>query len=189
MVDGARVKEGDVVLGLASSGLHSNGYSLVRRIVEKSGLKYEDEAPFAKGEKLGQALLTPTRLYVKSILKALELSEQDGHPAIRAMANITGGGLPENAHRMLPEGLGLTIDAAAWELPPVFRWLAQEGNVAPDDLAVSLNCGVGMIVICDESEADRLADSLRKTGETVYRIGRVRSWDGRGARVEMVNWG
>ncbi len=187
LVDGQRVQAGDIVLGLASSGLHSNGYSLVRKVVAQAGLAYEDEAPFAQGRKLGAALLTPTRLYVKSILKALELSEKDGQPVIRAMANITGGGLPENAHRMLPEGLGLAIDAAAWDLPPVFRWLAEQGGIARDDLAVSLNCGIGMIAICAPGEADRLAESLRATGETTVRIGQVQAWDGTDERVRIEN--
>jgi phosphoribosylformylglycinamidine cyclo-ligase len=182
MVDGTTVQEGDVVLGLASSGLHSNGFSLVRAVVADAGYHYTDEAPFAPGRTLAEVLLTPTKLYVKSILHALGKG-----PAIRAMANITGGGLPENAHRMLPDGLGLSLDAACWTLPPVFRWLAQTGGIPQDDLAVSLNCGIGMVVMCRETDADQLADILQGAGETVMPIGTVTRWDGLAPRVQIHN--
>jgi phosphoribosylformylglycinamidine cyclo-ligase len=163
---GAAIEDGDAVLGLASSGVHSNGYSLVRRIVADSGLGYADTAPFAD-RPLGAALLEPTRIYVRSCLAA--------HKAglLRGLAHITGGGLIENIPRILPDGLGVRLDAGAWKLPPVFRWLAQAGKVAPFELARTFNCGIGMVAVTSPGNAEAASASLRDAGETVFRIGSV----------------
>ncbi|MBU0799574.1 MAG: phosphoribosylformylglycinamidine cyclo-ligase [Alphaproteobacteria bacterium] len=168
LITGEHVKAGDVVLGLAASGLHSNGFSLVRHIIKDTGLSYNDPAPFAPGQTLGQALLAPTRLYVKSLLRALK-----HHGAVKAMANITGGGLLENPQRSVPEGFTVRIDANKWDLPPVFRWLRQQGGLSMDDLARTLNCGIGMVVVTAPEHAGIVADELRAAGETVYVIGGI----------------
>ena len=147
------IAEGDVVLGLSSSGLHANGFSLVRHIVADRGLGYRDPAPFAPQTSLGEALLTPTRIYVKSGLAAVRA----GH--LKALAHITGGGLIDNIPRVLPPGLGAELDAALWPLPPVFAWLAEGGGMAHAELARSFNCGIGMVAVAapDQSEAARAA--------------------------------
>jgi phosphoribosylformylglycinamidine cyclo-ligase len=173
LIDGADVKPGDVVLGLASSGLHSNGFSLVRHIIAQTGLSYDTDAPFAPGTTLGRALLVPTKLYVKSLLAAVR---ETG--AVKAMANITGGGLLENPQRSVPEGMTVRIDARAWDLPPVFRWLRDRGGLSHDDLARTLNCGIGMVVVTAADKADAVADVLRRHGETVFTIGAIAPWAG-----------
>ena len=160
--------EGDVVLGLASSGVHSNGYSLVRRIVELSGLDYAAPAPFDASRSLGAALLEPTRIYVKSLLAAIR---ETG--AIQALAHITGGGFPENLPRVLPEGLAAEIDLDAIKAPAVFSWLARTGGVAPEEMLRTFNCGVGMIAVTPEADADRVAATLEAQGEAVIRLGRL----------------
>jgi phosphoribosylformylglycinamidine cyclo-ligase len=167
ILTGAGCAEGDLVLGLASSGLHSNGFSLVRRIVEEAGLGYGDPAPFAPGRTLAEALLTPTRLYVQGCLAALR---QGG---VRAFAHITGGGLLENIPRVLPAGLAAELDAAAWALPAVFGWLAETGGIAPQEMARTFNCGIGMVAVVAPEAADRVAARLAEAGETVLRIGRL----------------
>lgn len=161
------MQSGDVVLGLASSGPHSNGYSLIRKIVERSGLAYEDPAPFAKDQKLGSALLTPTRIYTKSILKALD-GQRD---AIKGLAHITGGGLPENIPRMLPDALAAHIDVRAWELPPVFAWLKKTGGVEAREMARAFNCGLGMAVVVDAKAEKNVREVFEAAGETVFRVG------------------
>lgn len=162
----AGVAEGDVLLGLASDGVHSNGYSLVRRIVELSGLGWADPCPWAEGS-LGAALLTPTRLYVRPVLAALR---QGG---LHAVAHITGGGLTENLPRVLPEGLGAAIDLSVWTLPPVFRWLAETGGLQETELLKTFNSGIGMIAVVDAAEADAVAARLMAAGERVHRLGHV----------------
>jgi phosphoribosylformylglycinamidine cyclo-ligase len=161
------LKEGDVVLGLTSSGVHSNGYSLVRRLVETAGLGYADDAPFAPGTPLGEALLTPTRIYVKPVLQAVRAG------TVKALAHITGGGLIDNIPRVLPDGLGVTLNAANWPLLPVFRWLADTGSIDALELARTFNCGIGMVVVTSPNRADEAERILREAGETVYRIGEV----------------
>lgn len=174
IVDNSRIKDGDVIIGMAASGLHSNGFSLVRKIVGSTqGYDYESDAPFAKGENLGDILLTPTKIYVKSLLSALKIKDSDGAQAIKGMANITGGGLTENIPRVLPEALGATLDASSWDLPPLFKWLAEVGNLNAEDMAVTLNCGIGMVVICDAADAEKIMDNLTENGETVMKIGYV----------------
>jgi len=160
------VQVGDVLLGLASDGVHSNGYSLVRRLVDMSGLSWDSNNPFGDGT-LGEALLTPTRLYVKQALAAIRAG------GVHALAHITGGGLTENLPRVLPEEMGARIDLTAWELPPVFRWMAGVGNIAEAEMLKTFNCGVGMILSVDAARADALAQVLQEAGETVYRLGEV----------------
>ena len=167
----AGVKEGDVLLGLASDGVHSNGYSLVRRIVEVSGLSWDDASPFGEGS-LGAALLAPTRLYVKQALAAVRAG------GVHALAHITGGGLTENLPRVLPEGLGATIDLNSWELPAVFKWLAATGGMAQGELLKTFNSGIGMILVVDAAEAEALTNLLSEAGETVATLGHVTMGEG-----------
>ncbi|WP_370209507.1 phosphoribosylformylglycinamidine cyclo-ligase [Salipiger bermudensis] len=162
----AGVTEGDVLLGLASDGVHSNGYSLVRKLVEVSGLGWDADCPWAEGS-LGAALLTPTRLYVKQALAAVRAG------GVHALAHITGGGLTENLPRVLPEGMGAEISLDAWELPPVFKWMAETGGIAPAEMLKTFNCGVGMVLAVDASRAEAIAELLRAEGETVYTLGTV----------------
>ena len=176
------VVAGDIVLGLASNGVHSNGFSLVRKIVEQEKLSYDDPAPFDAAKKLGEALLTPTRIYVRSILEALRAD------TIKAMAHITGGGLLENIPRVLPDGIGVRIDASSWQAPPVFRWLAQAGNIDAQEMARTFNCGIGMAVIVAADQADKATEILTKAGETVFRIGIVEPRDS-GEQVVLENTG
>ncbi|WP_309664617.1 phosphoribosylformylglycinamidine cyclo-ligase [Tabrizicola sp.] len=160
------VREGDVLLGLASNGLHSNGYSFVRKVVELSGLGWDAPSPFSEGT-LGAALLTPTRLYVRQVLAALRAG------GVHALAHITGGGLTENPPRVLPEGLACEINLSSWALPPVFRWLAETAGMAEAELLKTFNCGIGMIVVVAEEQTDAITALLQADGETVTRIGRV----------------
>lgn len=162
------VKEGDVVLGIASSGVHSNGYSLVRHIVQLNNLDWQQPAPFAAEQTLAQALLAPTRLYVKPVLAALKAA-----PGIKALAHITGGGLLENIPRVLPDGLGVWLEGSAWPVLPVFKWLQQAGRVAPEEMARTFNCGIGMIVVVDPAAVPAVTHTLTDAGENVYRIGEV----------------
>ncbi|MCO4828285.1 phosphoribosylformylglycinamidine cyclo-ligase [Lentibacter algarum] len=165
------VVEGDVLLGLASDGVHSNGYSLVRKLVEVSGLGWDADCPWAEGT-LGAALLTPTRLYVKQALAAVKSG------GVHALAHITGGGLTENLPRVLPEGLGADINLDAWELPEVFKWLAATGGMAEAELLKTFNSGIGMILSVDANEADRLNALLEAEGETVSVLGAVTAGEG-----------
>ncbi|BBE70646.1 phosphoribosylformylglycinamidine cyclo-ligase [Oharaeibacter diazotrophicus] len=160
------VGAGDVVLGLASSGVHSNGYSLVRKIVERSGLSYGDDAPFAPGTSLGEALLAPTRIYVKSVLA---VQRETG--ALKALAHVTGGGFVDNIPRVLPEKVSARIDLSAVAVPPVFGWLAREGGLDEAEMVRTFNCGVGMIVVVAAADADRVAAAFAAAGETVCRLG------------------
>jgi phosphoribosylformylglycinamidine cyclo-ligase len=160
------VAEGDIILGLASHGVHSNGYSFVRRVVEMSGLGWDAPSPFSEGT-LGEALLAPTRLYVKPALAAIRAG------GVHALAHITGGGLTENPPRVLPEGLACEIDLAAWPLPPVFRWLAETAGMAEPELLKTFNCGIGMIVVTGPDSADAITDLLTEAGEMVVPIGRI----------------
>lgn len=174
----AEIADGDVLLGLASSGVHANGYTLVRLVLREQGLRLSDEAPFAPGSTLAEILLTPTRIYVESCLAAVALG------GVKAMAHITGGGLIENLPRVLPEGHVARLDLAAWELPPVFAWLARAGRIDRLELARTFNCGVGMVLVVDAARADEVAGRLRAAGETVLAIGTVLRAGGR-ARVEL----
>ena len=171
------VGPGDVILGLASDGVHSNGYSLVRRIVERSGLAWTDEAPFHKGQNLGTALLTPTRLYVKSVLSVIRSTG-----AVKALAHVTGGGITENLPRVLPAGTIARIDLSNLIVPPVFRWLASVGAVAPEEMLRAFNCGVGMAVVVPVEREEEVADAFAAAGETVIRLGVIEPGTG-AARV------
>ncbi|MBX2834945.1 MAG: phosphoribosylformylglycinamidine cyclo-ligase [Micavibrio sp.] len=169
LITGEKINEGDVILGLASSGLHSNGFSLVRKIIESAPeLDYESPAPFTEGKKLADFILTPTRLYVKSILGAIKTVG-----GINGLSHITGGGLLENVPRVLPENVCAEIDCSAWNLPPVFKWLAKQGKLTPNDLATTLNTGIGMIIICDPAKASLLKTYFTENGDEVYTIGRI----------------
>ena len=165
------VVEGDVLLGLASDGVHSNGFSLVRKLVEVSGLDWDSDCPFGEGS-LGEALLTPTRLYVKQSLAAVRAG------GVHALAHITGGGLTENLPRVLPEGLGADIDLDTWELPPVFKWMAEVGGISQAEMLKTFNCGIGMILSVSAHEADNLVSVLQDEGESVTRLGTVTAGDG-----------
>jgi phosphoribosylformylglycinamidine cyclo-ligase len=157
---------GDVLLGLASDGVHSNGYSLVRRVVDLAGLGWQDTAPFADAP-LGQALLAPTRLYVTQCLTAIRAG------GVHALAHITGGGVTENVPRVLPDGMGVSVNLDAWELPPVFRWLAETGGMAQSELLKTFNSGIGMVLVVDPAKAAEITGLLRDLGETVYTLGHV----------------
>lgn len=167
----AGVAEGDVLIGLASNGVHSNGYSLVRKLVEVSGLSWDDNCPWEEGT-LGTALLTPTRLYVKQALAAVRAG------GVHALAHITGGGLTENLPRVLPEGLGASVDLNAWTLPPVFQWLSKTGGMDQAEILKTFNCGVGMILSVDPAEAAALTALLKAEGETVYQLGTIVAGEG-----------
>ncbi|KAF0226910.1 MAG: phosphoribosylformylglycinamidine [Beijerinckiaceae bacterium] len=164
------IKAGDTLLGLASSGVHSNGYSLVRKIVEISGLNWADAAPFAPGKTLGDALLEPTRIYVKSLLAALRAPSGAG---IKALAHITGGGFIDNIPRVLPEGFGVDLDLETITPPPVFGWLARTGGVAEYEMLRTFNCGIGMVIVVEPAMAAEIAASLTAAGETVSTIGTI----------------
>lgn len=167
----AKVSAGNVILGLASDGVHSNGYSLVRKIVAQAGLNWESPAPFGAGT-LGAALLAPTRLYVSPVLEAL----REG--GVQALAHITGGGVTENLPRVLPEGLGAQIDLGTWRLPPVFKWLVSEGGLDQSELLKTFNAGIGMVIVVEPSRADAVTDLLQAEGEEVFRIGLVIEGEG-----------
>lgn len=175
IIDGEKVQVGDALIGLMSSGPHSNGYSLVRKIIEVSGA---DLGEAFHGRSLGETLLAPTRIYVKPLLALIEKCD------VRALAHITGGGLPENLPRVLPEGAQAVIDAASWVRPPVFDWLQSQGNVADSEMYRTFNCGVGMVVCLPEAEVDAAIALLAEQGETAVRIGRIESLpDGSAERV------
>lgn len=162
------ITEGDVILGIASSGVHSNGYSLVRKIVTVSGLGWDAPAPFDTAKSLGEALLTPTKIYVKPLLKAVR---ETG--AIKALAHITGGGFPENIPRVLPKHLAAEIDLSAIKAPAVFAWLARTGGVEATEMLRTFNCGVGMIAVVPADKADMVAAALSGEGESVFHLGRM----------------
>ena len=162
----AGVGAGDVLLGLASDGVHSNGYSLVRKVVDHAGLNWDSPAPFG-ADTMGAHLLAPTRLYVKPALAAIRAG------GVHALAHITGGGLTENLPRVLPEGMGADIDLGTWSLPPVFGWLAEAGGLEQSEMLKTFNAGIGMVLVVAADRADALSELLTQSGETVSRIGKV----------------
>ena len=174
------VKPGDVILGLASSGPHSNGYSLVRKLVEMSGIAYSAKAPFDKTKTLAEALLTPTRIYVKPVLKAIKATA-----AVKALAHITGGGFIENIPRVLPKTTVAEINLYAVPFTPVFKWLQDVGSVAEREMLRTFNCGIGMIVVVAAKDAKKVQASLRKSGETVVTLGTIRKRKGREEQVAL----
>ena len=167
------IAAGDVVLGLASSGPHSNGYSLIRKIVEISEADLQSKAPFDQTTTLAEALLASTRIYVKPLLAAI-----NGSDGVKALAHITGGGMSENIPRVIPEGFAALIDLGRIALPPVFNWLSQTGRIAEDEMLRTFNCGIGMIVVADRAKADEVAGILQREGEKVIELGSL------GARAE-----
>jgi phosphoribosylformylglycinamidine cyclo-ligase len=177
IVDGSRIVAGDVILGLASSGAHSNGYSLIRRIIATKGV---DLSADFHGRALGDVMLEPTRIYVKPVLKLLK------RVAVKGLAHITGGGLIENVPRVLPAGLAARIDRAAWRLPPLFRWLQAEGNIADAELYRVFNCGIGMVAVVAPADAARAVKVLTAAGETVWRIGHIERRSKNAAQVVIV---
>jgi phosphoribosylformylglycinamidine cyclo-ligase len=166
IIDGATITKGDVVLGLASSGAHSNGYSLIRKLIEKSGVDMESDF---EGRKFKDVVMTPTKLYVKSILALLEALP------VKGMAHITGGGITENIPRVLPVGLTAEISSNSWELPPLFKWLKAQGNITDLEMYKTFNCGVGMAIIMSADNAAEAMKVLEAKGETVYQIGQIRT--------------
>lgn len=166
-LDGTTVAPGDVVLGMASAGVHSNGFSLVRRVAAATGLDWASPAPFDPDRTLGEALLEPTRIYVRPALAAVRSG------GVKALAHITGGGLVENVPRVLPSGAAVAVDTQRWPMPPVFDWLATAGRIAGSEMARTFNCGIGMVVVVAAAEADRIAAELTAAGVPTHRIGRV----------------
>jgi phosphoribosylformylglycinamidine cyclo-ligase len=164
LITGADIRAGDVLLGLASSGPHSNGYSLIRKIVEVT--QADLAAPFY-GRSLGETLLEPTRIYVKPLLALMQAL------TVKGLAHITGGGLTGNIPRILPQGLTARLDARSWTWPPVFQWLQQAGGVTTEEMQRTFNCGIGMVVVVDRADAEAAARLLTEQGETVYRLGYV----------------
>ncbi|MHB1232449.1 MAG: phosphoribosylformylglycinamidine cyclo-ligase [Burkholderiales bacterium] len=164
IISGATIQAGDAVLGLASSGAHSNGYSLIRKILQVTGADLN--APF-HGRTLGETIIEPTRIYVKPLLALMR------ELPVKGMAHITGGGLLENIPRILQAELTAVLDKSRWEMPPLFRWLQEKGNVAPREMYRTFNCGIGMAVVVAQADAGRAMQSLAAMGETVYRIGEI----------------
>ena len=167
VLTGAEIQPGDVILGLASSGIHSNGFSLVRRIIEQQRWSLDERLPAAANATLGEVLLQPTRIYVRSLLSLV----QEG--VIKGLAHITGGGLLENIPRVMPQGCHAALETQRWELPAIFSLLQEGGNIAPEEMARTFNCGVGMAVIVAAGEANRVSGLLEGAGETVREIGKV----------------
>lgn len=172
LIDGSSIIEGDVLIGLASSGPHSNGYSLIRRLVENGAQSYNDKAPFGE-RSLGEELLTPTKIYVKSTLAAIK----KGY--VKGLSHITGGGFLENIPRVMPNGLLADINCDTWKLPDVFRWLQQEGNIETREMARTFNCGIGMVVVVAAEHVSDTIKTLTEYGETAIEIGVMRRGDGK----------
>ena len=178
VINGRSIVAGDVVLGLASNGAHSNGYSLVRKIIERDNP--ELDAEFDNGKTLRQVIIAPTRLYVKPILATLKQF------TIKGMAHITGGGISENVPRVLPENTVAQINADAWQLPKLFQWLQQAGNVEVQEMYRTFNCGIGMVLIVAQDQANAITALLQEQGETVYRLGVVRERVGDEHQTQIV---
>ncbi len=168
IIDGSKVSAGDALIGIASSGPHSNGYSLVRKVLEVSGASLSDHFD---GRTLGDALLEPTRIYVKPLLKLFEAVE------VRALAHITGGGLPENLPRVLPAGCRAVIDSKCWQRPAVFDWLQEQGRIADSEMYRTFNCGVGMVLVVPADMADKAVELLKAEGEEAFLVGHIEHYD------------
>ena len=169
IIDGSKVGAGDLLIGIASSGPHSNGYSLIRKVIEVSGADLNEDF---HGRRLGEVLLEPTRIYVKALLRLFESIE------VHALAHITGGGLPENLPRVMTEGTQAVIDASSWQRPPIFDWLQEKGNIADDEMYRTFNNGIGMVICVAADDAERAVDMLRAEGETATIIGHIESGSG-----------
>ncbi|MBS0281744.1 MAG: phosphoribosylformylglycinamidine cyclo-ligase [Proteobacteria bacterium] len=163
----AEMVPGDVLIGVASSGVHSNGYSLVRKVVEKGGLAWDAEAPFAPGKKLGEALLTPTRLYVRSALEALRVG------GVKGFAHITGGGITENLPRALPEGMNADVDLDSWTPSPVFGWMAKSAGIEAPEMLRTFNCGIGMVAVVSEKCSGHVIEAFQQCGDKAMRLGHL----------------
>jgi len=174
-VDGRRVAEGDTILGLASSGVHSNGYTLVRKIIDVTGLKVHDAIPELGGS-VADVFLTPTRLYSPAVQRVLQ--HYGTKKVVHAMAHITGGGIPGNVPRVIPKGMEARLDRKAWNVPPVFDWLQKAGNVPASEMWSVFNMGIGYVMIVSPYYAEHIAAILEDAGETVYRLGRIARGDG-----------
>ncbi len=166
IINGLSISAGDVVLGLASSGAHSNGYSLIRKLISNSGIDFESDF---HGRKFKDVVMAPTKIYVKSLLKLIDAF------TVKGMAHITGGGITENIPRVLPAGLTAEISATSWDLPPLFKWLQAQGNITHNEMYRTFNCGIGMVVIMAKADAAAAKQLLQESGETVYEIGTVRA--------------
>src|SRR5262249_12915962 len=173
----ADITPGDVLIGLAASGVHSNGYSLVRRLVAEEKLAWEGPAPFHPETSLAEALLAPTRIYVKPVLQAIRATG-----AVKAIAHIPGGGLSENIPRVLPAGFAAHVDLARWQAPAVFAWLSRAGTLDDAEMLRTFNCGLGLVLVVAQSEADEVIAALRKAGEAAIMIGAVEP--GRGVKSQ-----
>jgi len=173
-ITGRTITAGDVMLGLASSGAHSNGFSLIRKIVERSGVSLTSDF---QGQSLGEALLTPTRIYVKPLLRLMQ------HLPVKGLAHITGGGLLENIPRILADNLCAVLDGSAWDMPPLFKWLQENGNLAEREMHRTFNCGIGMIVVVDPQRAQEAQKLLRDGGEQVWRVGEIRKRPSDGLQI------
>lgn len=172
------MQAGDVLLGIGSHGIHSNGYSLVRKIVADSGIDLHAKPPYpCQAKTMGEALLAPTRIYVKSLLPIL------AHGHIKGLCHITGGGITENLPRVLPEGIGAEIDLTSWHLPNIFDWLQRTGNVPAEEMLRTFNCGIGMVAVVAANDMLMAREALEKAGETVYIIGELMPHTGQGERV------
>jgi phosphoribosylformylglycinamidine cyclo-ligase len=169
IIDGSRVQAGDVLLGLASSGPHSNGYSLIRKVLEVSGADLHTELA---GRPLIDQLLAPTRIYVKSLLALFTQVE------VHALCHVTGGGLPENLPRVLPANTAAVIDTASWQVPAVFEWLREQGNIERHEWFRTFNCGVGMVVCVAAAQAEQALAELQRLGETAWRLGHIEAIEG-----------
>ena len=178
IIDGSTIRPGDVVLGLASSGAHSNGYSLVRKIIERS--RPDMNAKFDGERSLADVVMMPTRIYVRPVLQLM------GKVNVKGMAHITGGGLLENVPRVLPEGAVAELEKAAWPRPKLFDWLQAEGNVAENEMHRVFNCGIGMVIVVAAADAGPALAELRAGGEAVHRIGRIRARQGDEAQTVVV---
>jgi len=161
------IQVNDIILGLPSDGLHSNGFSLVRKIIQEAGLDFNGASPFEEKQSLAESLLTPTRIYVNSCLSAIKIGD------VKALAHITGGGLVENIPRILPKELGAKFFAKSWHIPPVFKWLANAGRVPPREMARTFNCGIGMVLIVSPDKSKPALDCLHEHGESATLIGKI----------------
>lgn len=177
LITGDTIKPGDRIIGLASSGLHSNGFSLVRKLVADMELRFDNPAAFDSSKSLGDALLTPTRIYIESCLPLARKG------LVKGIAHITGGGLLENIPRCLPDGTQALIDASSWTLPPVFSWLQEVGRIVPTELARTFNCGIGMILVIDNKDTDIILSHLRQMGEVAISIGSIAKGEGKARTV------
>lgn len=183
ILTGNNIQENDVVLGIAASGLHSNGFSLVRKVIADQGLTYDSPLPYDPARRVVDDVLIPTRIYIASLLPLVKNGK-----TIKGLANITGGGLLENIPRVIPTGLAVDLDAASWTLPDIFKWLKSASGMSDEDLARTLNCGIGMVAIVRPSDEAEVTAALRQSGENVTKIGTIVKSD-RTDRVQISNTG